>query len=168
MSYVQNPENIGKRTTVCDSATVRGSATVCDSAVVCDSATVRDSATVCGSATVCDSAVVCDSATVRDSATVCDSATVRGNGLIQHTRDYIVLGPAISSWRFTTAHRDSKIGVRINCGCFTGTLAEFKASIERTHKDHGPALEQYRCFAALIEAHFALADWQDQIERVTP
>ena len=132
MSYVQNPENIGNRTTVCDSATV------------------RDSATVCGSATVRDSAMVC------------------GNGLIQHTRDYIVLGPAISSWRFTTAHRDSKIGVRINCGCFTGTLAEFKASIERTHKDHGPALEQYRCFAALIEAHFALADWQDQIERVTP
>ena len=111
-------------------------------------------------ATVCGSAEVCDSAVVRGPAQVCE------NGLIRHTRDHIVLGPAISSGRFTTAHRDSNIGIRVNCGCFSGTFAEFKKSIERTHKDHGPALEQYRCFAALIEAHFALADWQDQIEGV--
>ena len=119
---------------------------------------VSDNARVSGSAWVSGSACV------SGSARVFGSAQVSGDGRVSKTRDYITVGPAISSGRITTAHRDSKIGVRVNCGCFSGTIPEFKARIESTHKDHGPALEQYRCFAALIEAHFALADWQDQIE----
>ena len=119
---------------------------------------------VFGNAEVLDNARVSDNARVYGNARVSGGAWVSGDGRVSKTRDYIIVGPAISSGQITTAHRDAKLGVRVNCGCFSGTIPEFKARIESTHKDNGPALEQYRCFAALIEAHFALADWQDQIE----
>ena len=123
---------------------------------------VFDNARVFDNAQVFDNARVSGGAWVSGGALVSGGAWVSGDGRVSKTRDYIIVGPAISSGHITTAHRDAKLGVRVNCGCFSGTLAEFKAAIERTHK--GPPLEQYRCFASMIEAHFALADWQDQID----
>jgi hypothetical protein len=78
--------------------------------------------------------------------------------VIEKTSDYLVIGPAKSSGRFTTAHRDSKIGVRVNCGCFTGTVREFSAAIEETHKNNREALEQYRLFCQLIAFNFGVTE----------
>jgi hypothetical protein len=87
---------------------------------------------------------------------VSGSAVIRGDGRISEPGDYLTVGPAISSGRFTTAHVDAVIGVRVNCGCFTGSLAEFREAVEKTHKDDEQFLAQYRTFVALIEAHFAI------------
>ncbi|MDE1988907.1 MAG: hypothetical protein KGI82_00430, partial [Betaproteobacteria bacterium] len=67
----------------------------------------------------------------------------------------------------TTAHRDSEIGVRVNCGCFSGSLAEFRERIAKKHAKDTPARTQYDLFADVIDAHFALIDWadEDKIER---
>lgn len=83
------------------------------------------------------------------------NAVIKGDGLVKSLQDYIVIGPAISSARFTTAHRDSVIGVRINTGCFTGSLKEFIAAINKTHAYNPTAHAQYMAFVALIRAQFA-------------
>jgi hypothetical protein len=99
-------------------------------------------------------ALVSDDAWVSGNAQVSGDARVSGNGLIKKTSDYLVIGPAKSSGRFTTAHKDSKIGIRVNCGCFSGTLKEFSEAIEETHKDNKEHLEQYRLFCQLIAFNF--------------
>ena len=35
-----------------------------------------------------------------------------------------------------TMHLDSKIGVRVTRGCFTGTIEEFLSTVEKTHGDN--------------------------------
>ena len=94
-----------------------------------------------------------DARVYRD-AWVSGNAQVSGDGLILETSDYLVIGPAKSSGRFTTAHKDSKIGIRVNCGCFSGTVKEFSEAIEKTHKDNKEHLEQYRLFCQLIAFNF--------------
>jgi hypothetical protein len=80
---------------------------------------------------------------------------VSGDAVIEKTSDYITLGPALSSGRFTTAHKDAKIGVRVNCGCFSGSLSEFIKAIETTHKEtNKQAYNQYMAFVAVIKATF--------------
>ena len=86
---------------------------------------------------------------------VLDNAQVSGDARIEKASDYLTLGPAASSGRYTTAHKDAKIGVRVNCGCFTGTVDEFAAAIEATHANNPEALKQYRAFVACISAQFA-------------
>lgn len=83
---------------------------------------------------------------------------VSGDALIEKTADYLVIGPAKSSGRLTTAHKDSKIGVRVNCGCFSGTVKEFSEAIEKTHKDNKEHLEQYRLFCQLIASSFGVTE----------
>ena len=107
-------------------------------------------------------AKVSDSAQVSDSARVYDSAVVCGKAKIAKTRDHIVLGPSIGeSQRYITAHRDSGIGIRVNAGCFSGSISEFRAAVAKTHAENFVQRTQYELFADLIEAHFALADLMD-------
>lgn len=95
-------------------------------------------------------------ALVSGNALVYGDARVSGNASIEKTSDYLVIGPAKSSGRFTTAHKDSKIGVRVNCGCFSGTVKEFSEAIEKTHKDNKEHLEQYRLFCQIIAFNFGI------------
>ena len=87
-------------------------------------------------------------------ALVYGNARVYGNALVSGNDSYLLIGPAKSSGRFTTAHKDAETGVRVNCGCFTGTVQEFSDAVEKTHAGSQPALEQYRAFAALIKVNF--------------
>jgi hypothetical protein len=95
---------------------------------------------------------------VSGNAQVDGNARVFGDAQIEKTADYLVIGPAKSSGRFTTAHKDSKIGVRVNCGCFSGTVKEFSEAIEKTHKDNREHLEQYRLFYQLIAFNFEVTE----------
>jgi hypothetical protein len=97
-------------------------------------------------------------AQVYGNARVFGDAQVSGNAQIEKTSDYLVIGPAKSSERFTTAHKDSKIGVRVNCGCFSGTVKEFSEAIEKTHKGNKEHLEQYRLFCQLIAFNFGVTE----------
>jgi len=101
---------------------------------------------------------VSGNAQVSGNAWVSGDAWVSGNGFIEKTSDYLVIGPAKSSERSTTAHKDLKIGVRVNCGCFSGTVKEFSESIEKTHKNNKEHLEQYRLFCQLIAFNFGMTE----------
>ena len=86
--------------------------------------------------------------------TTTGNAWVYGNAQVESQTDWLLVGPAKSSGRFTTAYRDTKIGVRVSCGCFTGTAQEFSAQIEATHAGNQQHLQQYRLFCQLIAFSF--------------
>ncbi len=121
-------------------------------------AQVSGNAQVYGNAEVSGNAQVSGDAGVIGNAQVYGNARVSGDGRIEKTSDYLVIGPAKSSGRFTTAHKDSKIGIRVNCGCFSGTVKEFSEAIEKTHKDNKEHLEQYRLFCQLITFNFGVTE----------
>ncbi len=93
---------------------------------------------------------------VSGNAWVYGDACVSGDALVQDVKGWLLVGPAKSSGRFTTAFVDEKIGVRVVCGCFSGTVAEFSERIEKTHADNKEALEQYRLFCQLIGYSFGV------------
>ena len=89
-------------------------------------------------------------------AWVYGNARVYGNAQIKSHTDWLLLGPAKSSGRFTTAYLDSKIGVRVSCGCFSGGVQDFSFRIEETHAGNLPHLQQYRLFCQLIAFNFGV------------
>jgi hypothetical protein len=109
---------------------------------------------VYGDAQVYGNAWVSGDAQVYGNAKVSGNARVYGDAQVSNSSDHLQVGPAKSSGRFTTAFVDSKIGVRVVCGCFTGSVLEFSQQIESTHKDNQEALEQYRLFCQLIAFNF--------------
>ena len=131
--YVEKPENLS------------GNAWVYDDALVYDDAWV------------CGNALVYGDARVSGNAWVSGDARVSGNAEVESRLDHLQVGPAKSSGRFTTAHKDKKIGVRVNCGCFSGSVLEFSRQIEKTHANHPEALQQYRLFCQLIAFNFGVA-----------
>ena len=107
-----------------------------------------------GDAWVSGDARVSGDAQVYGDALVSGNARVFGNALVSKQSQWLLIGPAKSSGRFTTAFVDEKLGVRVVCGCFTGTVAEFSEQIEKTHKENKEHLEQYRLFCQLIGFNF--------------
>ena len=95
-------------------------------------------------------------ARVSGDAWVSGDARVSGNAQVSGDAHWLLIGPAKSSGRFTTAFMDEKIGVRVVCGCFTGTVAEFSKQIEKSHKENKEHLEQYRLFCQLIGFNFGV------------
>lgn len=153
-AWVSNSARVFGDAQVSGNARVFGNALVFGDAQVFGDAKVFGNALVFGNAKVFGNAVVCDNALVSGTAKVFGNAHISGDAVIEKTSDYLVIGPAKSSGRFTTAHRDSKIGVLVSCGCFRGTVHQFSESIEETHKNNQEALEQYRLFCQLIAFNF--------------
>lgn len=119
---------------------------------------VRDGAKVRGHARVqesfvADYAIVGGRSVVRG-VSLAGKVHIRGHGAIYARGDWIVLGPALSSSRWTTAHVDSGIGVRVNTGCFSGSLRDFIDQINETHHARSKARAQYMLFVELIRSHF--------------
>ena len=107
-----------------------------------------------GNLQVSGNARVYGDAQVSGDAQVYGDAWVSGDAWVESQTDWLLVGPAKSSGRFTTAYRDTKIGVRVSCGCFTGTAQEFSAQIEATHAGNQQHLQQYRLFCQLIAFSF--------------
>ena len=91
-----------------------------------------------------------DNARVFGNAQVCGDARVSGNAMIKSRFDLCVFMYFGSVNRTTTAFktRDKKICVK--CGCFLGTLEEFRKKVKITHGDNQYAKE-YLMMADLIE-----------------
>ena len=131
-----------------------GNLQVSGNAWVSGDAQVSGDARVSGNAQVYGDAQVSGNAWVSGDARVSGDAQVSGDARVESQTDWLLVGPAKSSGRFTTAYRDTKIGVRVSCGCFTGTAQEFSAQIEATHAGNQQHLQQYRLFCQLIALSF--------------
>lgn len=162
---------------VCDNAVVRSNAMVCDNAVVCDNVVICGHAVVCGNATVHNNAIVCENAIICDDATVCDSAGVSGNvvicgkarvgdfagvdgnaticgdATICQSTDYTVIQGFGRVQRTTTFYRLKDGDIGVTCGCFNGTIREFRDKVKETHRNSKYA-QEYLMIADLMELHF--------------
>ena len=129
--YVEKESNLGHD----DNAWVYGDAQVSGDARVYDNARVYGDAWVYGNARVCGDALVCG------------DARVCGNG------DYAYAHGFGSVNRTTTFFRLKDGGVGVRCGCFYGTLAQFRDKIRETHGETKKA-QEYLMLADLMKLRF--------------
>ena len=130
-----------------EALSVSGDAWVYGDAQVSGDARVYGDAQVSGNALVCGNALVYDNAWVYGNALVCGDARVCGNG------DYAYAHGFGSVNRTTTFFRLKDGGVGVRCGCFYGTLAQFRDKIRETHGETKKA-QEYLMLADLMELRF--------------
>ena len=94
---------------------------------VYDDAEVYGNARVYGDAEVYGDAWVYGNAEVYGNARVCGDAKVCGDA------DYLLIGRIGSRFSFTTFFKNKDKGITVSCGCFLGTIAEFRAKVSDTH-----------------------------------
>ena len=108
---------------------------------------VSGDAWVYGNALVYGDAWVSGDARVYGNARVCGDARVCGNG------DYAYAHGFGSVNRTTTFFRLKDGGVGVRCGCFYGTLAQFRDKVRETHGETKKA-QEYLMLADLMELRF--------------
>lgn len=137
--YIEKEENLSQY----------GNAWVYGDARVYGNARVSGDARVYGNAEVYGNARVCGNAEVSGNARVSGDAWVSGDA------DYATASGFGSECRTTTFFKlknSDEIGVR--CGCFYGTLKEFKEKVKETHGETKKAKEYLR-LADLMEYKFS-------------
>ena len=108
---------------------------------------------VSGNAWVDGSAWVDGNARVSGNALVDGSARVSGNALVSGNADYACVKGFGRECRNTTFFRTKDGGVSVACGCFHGTMQEFREKVKETHGESKMAKE-YLMIADLMKMHF--------------
>ena len=106
-----------------------------------------------GNAWVYDNARVYDNAWVSGNARVSGDAWVYDNARVYGNADIATISGFGSEYRTTTFFRTKNDEIAVKCGCFYGTLAEFREKVKETHGDNRYAKE-YLMIADLMEMHF--------------
>ena len=117
-------------------AWVDGDAQVYGDAWVYGNAQVFGKARVTGNAQVYGDAWVYGDARVTGNAQVYGDAWVYGDAEVYGDEDFCSFSKFGSEHRTTTAFKDSVIGIRVVCGCFTGSLEDFRSKVVETHADN--------------------------------
>ena len=94
-----------------------------------------------------------DNAWVYGDAQVSGDARVSGNARVCGNGDYAYAHGFGSVNRTTTFFRLKDGGVGVRCGCFYGTLAQFRDKIRETHGETKKA-QEYLMLADLMELRF--------------
>ena len=108
-----------------------------------------------GNAWVSGNAQVSGNAWVYGNALVSGDAWVRGDAWIDSKSAICAFSGFGSELRTTTAFIDKEIGIRIVCGCFTGTIEQFKEKVIETHGTESKNGVLYLQMANMIELRFA-------------
>ena len=87
---------------------------------------------------------------VSGDARVYGDAWVSGDARVQNCRDYSATSCFGSENRTTTFFRTKDGGISVRCGCFYGTLNEFREKVKERHGDSRLAKE-YLMLADLME-----------------
>ena len=77
---------------------------------------------------------VSGNARVYGNAEVYGNARVSGNAEVENNNDYMVVGGAGRYDRLTTFFKCRDKTIKVICGCFFGTIIEFRAKVKETHK----------------------------------
>lgn len=92
-------------------------------------------------------------AQVSGDAWVYGDARVSGNARVSGENDYTTAKGFGREYRSTTFFRLKDGGIGVQCGCFYGTLDEFRAKVKETHKESKMGKE-YLMLADLMEYKF--------------
>lgn len=103
------------------------------------------------SAWIYGSARVSGDAEVSGDAKVSGDAWVSGNAWVSGSADYMLIGRIGSRFGFTTFFKNKNKGVSVSCGCFSGTLAEFRKKVKETHGIDTKCAKVYQAAADLAE-----------------
>ena len=109
-----------------------------------------------GNAWVYGDARVYGDACVSGNACVYGDACVSGNACVNGDADYAVIKGFGTVYRPTTFFRCHDGEARVTCGCFYGTIDEFREQVKRTRK--GKVADEYLKIADLMEYHFKKED----------
>ena len=137
---------------VSGNAMVYGDAKVSGNAKVYGNADVYGNAKVYGNAEVYGNADVSGDAWVYGNAKVSGNAEVSGDAEVSGNADYTTIHGFGTQFRTTTFFRCKDKKVRVACGCFFGTIPEFREQVKNTRK--GKIAEEYLMIADLMENHF--------------
>jgi predicted acyltransferase (DUF342 family) len=158
--WVEKEENVNQsgNAWVSGNAEISGNAWVSDDAWVYGDAKVSGNARVSGNAEISGNAWVSDDAWVYGDAKVSGNAKVSGdawvygNAKVYGDADYTTIHGFGTQFRTTTFFRCKDKKVRVACGCFFGTIPEFREQVKNTRK--GKIAEEYLMIADLMEKHF--------------
>ena len=92
-------------------------------------------------------------AKVSGDAEVSGNAWVSGNAEVYGNADYTTISGFGTEFRTTTFFRCSDKKICVRCGCFYGTLEEFRTQVKNTRS--GKIADEYLMIADLMEKHFA-------------
>ena len=93
-------------------------------------------------------------AEVSGNARVFGDAEVSGNARVFGNADYATVQGFGSEYRATTFFRTKAGDIGVRCGCFYGTLDDFRKKVKETHGDSKTAKE-YLMVADLMEFRFS-------------
>ena len=151
--YVQSESNLSHEENcwIFDKACVYGDASVCGDAKIYGKAGVFDDAIVYGDASVCGDAKIYGKAEVYGDAKIC------GDAEIKETGDYITISGLGRRNRTTTFYKSKSGAILVKCGCFSGTLKEFKNKVIETHKAT-KYTKEYLAAVQVAKIHFEVEE----------
>lgn len=82
-----------------------------------------------------------------------DNLSQSGNAWVFDNADYATIHGFGTQFRTTTFFRCKDKQVKVSCGCFYGTISEFREQVKNTR--NGKIAEEYLMIADLMEKHFA-------------
>ncbi len=88
---------------------------------------------------------------VYGNARVYGDARVSGDARVESMESICTFSGFGSKYRTTTVFIDSEIGIRIVCGCFTGTLEQFRKQVIETYGEASKNGSLYLDMANMIE-----------------
>lgn len=115
---------------------------------------------VYGGAKVYEKAWLYGNAKVYGNALVHGDEEVSGNAEVSGNQMHATVKGFGSQYRNTTFFITRDRNICVNCGCFSGTLEQFRAKVKETHKDTKYAKE-YLAIADLMEMHF-----KEELEKI--
>lgn len=143
---------------ICGKSWILGCSWVGEDAVVTGWAIVRGNADIYGSTVIKDDATVDGDIVVSGTNNVITGLLISGNydgdAKITSTKDYLTVRGLGSASRMTTFYK-TEDGVKVTCGCYTGTLDEFVKKVRETHKDTKYARE-YLGMVEVAKTYFDL------------
>jgi carbonic anhydrase/acetyltransferase-like protein (isoleucine patch superfamily) len=140
---------------ICNDAEVYGEAKVFGNTEVYDGAELYDEAQVYGEARIFGSTEVYGEAKVFGNTWIYGSAEICSKAWVYHNMDYCCFQSFGSDGRTTTVFRESDESIRVKCGCFFGTLEEFRERVEKQHGDTQFGKE-YRAMIDMIKIRFPI------------
>ena len=105
-----------------------------------------------GNAWVYGNAEVYGNARVYGNVEVSGNARVSGDAEVSGNADYTTIHGFGTQFRTTTFFQCEDKQIRVSCGCFLGTIPEFREQVKNTRE--GKIAEEYLMIADLMEKHF--------------
>ena len=153
--FIESEDNLSQEgiTWVYDNARVFGDAKVFGNALVYGYAVVFGTVLVYGNAQVSGDVQLYGNAQLCGNAQVSGDACIYGNAKVTSVDDYSTISNFGTQYRTTTFFRCEDGEIRVSCGCFYGTIPEFKNQVKGTRE--GKIAKEYLIIADLMDEHFS-------------